>query len=809
MNDQTKIDQDRAERTEKLQGMGCKRKRVEDIRFTQGKGSYVDDLKLPGMLFGDFVRSPHAHARIKSIDTSRAKALPGVVAVLTAADLKPLGLHYMPTLAGDVQAVLAEEKVLFQNQEVAFVIAEDRYIASDATELVDVEYEALPCIVDPFKSMDPDAPILREDIQDKMVGAHGPRKHPNHIFEWTIGDKEATDAVFANADVTIKEMLVDHRTHPSPLETCQSVASFDKVKGELTLWGTFQAPHVIRTVVSLISGLPEHKIHVIAPDIGGGFGNKVGAYAGYVCSVVGSIVLGVPVKWVEDRMENLSTTSFARDYHMTTELAATKDGKIQAMRVHVLADHGAFDACADPSKWPAGFMNICTGSYDIPTAHLAVDGVYTNKASGGVAYRCSFRVTEAVFAIERAVELLAQKLGMDAAELRIKNFIKAEQFPYQSALGWEYDSGDYHTAMKKAMDTIGYKELREEQAKKREAFKRGETRELMGIGISFFTEIVGAGPSKNCDILGIAMFDSAEIRIHPTGSVIARMGTKSQGQGHETTYAQIIATEIGIPADDIMIEEGNTDTAPYGLGTYGSRSTPVAGAATAVAARKIKAKAQMIAAHMLEVHEGDLEWDVDRFRVKGLPEKFKTMKEIAWAAYNSPPPNMEPGLEAVNYYEPPNMTYPFGAYFCVMDIDVDTGVAKTRRFYALDDCGTRINPMIIEGQVHGGLTEAFACAMGQEIRYDEHGNVMGASFMDFFLPTAVETPHWETDHTVTPSPHHPIGAKGVGESPHVGGVPCFSNAVNDAYAFLGAGHIQMPHDAWRLWTVGQKLGLHT
>lgn len=808
MNQITPIDIDRAERTEKLQGMGCKRKRVEDIRFTQGKGNYVDDVKLPGMLFGDFVRSPHAHARIVSIDTSRAKALPGVIAVLTAADLKPLGLHYMPTLAGDVQAVLADEKVLFQNQEVAFVIAKDRYIASDATELVDVVYEALPCIVDPFQAMAPDAPILREDIKDKMTGAHGPRKHPNHIFEWTIGDRQATDDVFAQADVTIKEMFVDHRTHPSPLETCQSVASMDKVKGELTLWGTFQAPHVIRTVVSLISGLPEHKIHVIAPDIGGGFGNKVGAYAGYVCSVVGSIVLGVPVKWVEDRMENLSTTSFARDYHMTTELAATKDGKILAMRVHVLADHGAFDACADPSKWPAGFMNICTGSYDIPVAHLAVDGVYTNKASGGVAYRCSFRVTEAVFAIERAVEVLAQKLGMDAAELRIKNFIKAEQFPYHSALGWEYDSGDYHTAMKKAMDAIGYAQLREEQAAKRAAFSRGETRELMGIGISFFTEIVGAGPAKNCDILGIAMFDSAEIRIHPTGSIIARMGTKSQGQGHETTYAQIIATELGIPADDIMIEEGNTDTAPYGLGTYGSRSTPVAGAATAVAARKIKAKAQMIAAHMLEVHEGDLEWDVDRFRVKGLPEKFKTMKEIAWAAYNNPPPNLEPGLEAVNYYEPPNMTYPFGAYFCIMDIDVDTGVAKTRRFYALDDCGTRINPMIIEGQVHGGLTEAFACAMGQEIRYDEMGNVMGASFMDFFLPTAVETPRWETDFTVTPSPHHPIGAKGVGESPHVGGVPCFSNAVNDAYAFLDAGHIQMPHDAWRLWKVGERLGLH-
>ncbi|WP_372423967.1 aerobic carbon-monoxide dehydrogenase large subunit [Salinarimonas chemoclinalis] len=794
------------EREARLQGMGCKRKRVEDVRFTQGRGQYVDDLKLPGMLFGDFVRSTYAHARIRKIDASKALAMPGVKAVLTAADLKPLNLHYMPTLAGDVQAVLADEKVLFQGQEIAFVIAEDRYVAADAIELVEVEYEELAPLVDPFQAMADDAPLLREDIKDKLVGAHGPRKHHNHIFEWKIGDEAGTNAAFETADVTIKEMLSYHRTHPSPLETCQCVASMDKIRGELTLWGTFQAPHVIRTVASMLAGIPEHKVHVIAPDIGGGFGNKVGAYPGYICAVVASIVLGVPVKWVEDRMENLSATSFARDYHMTTELAATKDGTITAMRVHVLADHGAFDACADPSKWPAGFMNICTGSYDIPVAHLAVDGVYTNKAPGGVAYRCSFRVTEAVYAIERAIEILAQKLGMDSAELRMKNFIKAEQFPYNSALGWEYDSGDYHTAMRKALDAVGYDSLRAEQREKRAAFARGETREIMGVGLSFFTEIVGAGPTRNCDILGIGMFDSAEIRIHPTGGVIARMGTKSQGQGHETTYAQIIATELGIPADDIMIEEGNTDTAPYGLGTYGSRSTPVAGAATAVAARKIKAKAQMIAAHMLEVHHDDVEFDIDGFRLKGSPESRKSMKEIVWAAYNQPPPNMEPGLEAVSYYDPPNMTYPFGAYVCVMDIDVDTGVYKVRRFYALDDCGTRINPMIIEGQVHGGLTEAFAVAMGQEIRYDEQGNVMGASFMDFFLPTAVETPVWETDHTVTPSPHHPIGAKGVGESPHVGGVPCFSNAVNDAFAFLGSTHIQMPHDHWRIWKAARALG---
>jgi carbon-monoxide dehydrogenase large subunit len=404
------------------------------------------------------------------------------------------------------------------------------------------------------------------------------------------------------------------------------------------------------------------------------------------------------------------------------------------------------------------------------------------------------------------MDILAQKLGMDPAELRLKNFVKPEQFPYHSALGWEYDSGDYHTAMKKMMETTDYAALRKEQAEKRAAFKRGETREIMGLGVSFFTEIVGAGPSKNCDILGIAMFDSCEIRMHPTGAGIARVGSKSQGQGHETTWAQIIATEIGIPADNIMVEEGNTDTAPYGLGTYGSRSTPVAGAAIAMAARKIKAKAQMIAAYKLEVHEDDLEWDIDGFRVKGLPEKFVSMKDLCWAAYNSVPPGMEPGLEAVSYYDPPNMTYPFGAYLCVMDIDVDTGVYKIRRFYALDDCGTRINPMIIEGQVHGGLTEAFAIAMGQEIRYDDAGNVVTGSFMDFFMPTAVETPHWETDFTVTPSPHHPIGAKGVGESPNVGGVPAFSNAVNDAFAFLGSTHIQMPHDYWRNWRAAKQLG---
>ena len=802
------IAQTTAERTANLKGLGTARKRVEDVRFTQGKGNYVDDIALPGMLFGDFVRSPYAHARVVSVNKEAALATPGVLAVLTAEDLAPLGLHWMPTLAGDKQMVLADGKVLFQGQEVAFVVAEDRYIAADAIEKVEVEYEDLPVVVDPFKALEPDAPVLREDLAGKTEGAHGPRRHHNHIFTWEQGDEAATETVLAEAPVVAEEMIYYHRTHPCPLETCGCVASMDKVTGKLTLWGTFQAPHAVRTVTSLISGIAEHNIRVISPDIGGGFGNKVGVYPGYVCSIVASIVTGKPVKWVEDRMDNLMSTAFARDYWMQGKIAATRDGKITGLWCRVTADHGGFDACADPTKFPAGFFNICTGSYDIPVAYLAVDGVYTNKAPGGVAYRCSFRVTEAAYFIERMVDVLAQKLGMDPVELRLKNFIAKEQFPYQSALGWEYDSGDYHTAMEKALAAVDYAGLRREQQERLAAFERGETRSLMGIGVAFFTEIVGAGPVKNCDILGLGMFDSCEIRIHPTGSAIARLGTISQGQGHATTFAQILASEIGIPADDITIEEGDTDTAPYGLGTYGSRSTPVAGAATAMAGRKIRAKAQMIAAYLLEVHDDDVEWDVDRFAVKGQPERFKTMKEIAFAAYNQAIPGLEPGLEAVSYYDPPNMTYPFGAYVCVLDVDVDTGVCTVRRFYALDDCGTRINPMIIEGQVHGGLTEALAIAMGQEIAYDDLGNVTTGTLMDFFVPTAVETPHYETDWTTTPSPHHPIGAKGVGESPNVGGVPCFSNAVIDAFKPFGLTHAQMPHDHWRVWQIANRLGLH-
>jgi carbon-monoxide dehydrogenase large subunit len=776
-------------------GMGHSIKRKEDARFIRGKGTYVDDIQLPGMLYLDIVRSPFAHARITKIDPSKALAIPGVLAVITGETLAKYNLHWMPTLMSDTQMVLPVEKVMFQGQEVAAVLATDRYVAADGVEAVEVEYDPLPVVVDPFKALEPGAPVLRTDKKDKR---------DNHIWHWEVGDRAATDRAFDEAEVTVREQIYIPRIHVSSIETCGCVASFDKARDKLTVWMTTQAPHAIRTVFALVAGhvgLAEHKIQIISPDIGGGFGGKVPVYPGYVIAVAASVLTGKPVKWIEDRMENLQADSFARDYHITAELAGKKDGTLTALRVKTLADHGYTDAAANPSKFPAGLFSICTGSYGFNAAHVEVDAAYTNKPPGGIAYRCSFRVTEAVFAIERMVDIMAHQLGIDPAEFRRKNFIRPEQFPYRSALGWEYDSGNYHAALDLAMQKIGYAELRREQAERR---AKGE---LMGIGLSSFTEIVGAGPSKHFDILGLKMFDSCEIRVHPTGKAIARFGTKSQGQGHETTYAQIVAQELGIPAADITVEEGDTDTAPYGLGTYASRSTPVAGAAGAVAARKIRDKARKIAAHLLEAAEEDLVWEPGKFSVKGAPGKFKTIQEIAFAAYTNHPQGMEAGLEAVSYYDPPNLTFPFGSYICVVDIDKGTGEVKVRRFVAVDDCGNIINPMIVEGQIHGGLTMGLAPALFEEIQYDEQGNIQGGSFMDYLLPTAVETPRWETDKTCTPSPHHPLGAKGVGESATVGAPAAIANAVVDALWHLGVRHVDIPITPQKVWKLLRDHGV--
>ena len=774
-------------------GMGHSVKRKEDPRFIRGAGEYIDDLVLKDMLWLDIVRSPYAHATIKGIDASEALKIPGVLAVITGADLEKAGLHWMPTLAGDKQMVLPTDTVMYQSQEVAAIVATSRYIAADGVAAVLVDYEPLPVLVDPFKALEPDAPVLRPD--------RAADKQTNRIWHWESGDAAKADAALAAAEVRIAEDIYIPRIHVASIETCGCIADWNAVRGQLTLHMTSQAPHAIRTVLALVSGLPEQNIRVKTHDIGGGFGGKVPVYPGYVLAVVASLTVGKPVKWIEDRSENLQADSFARDYHIHAEMSATRAGKITGLKVRTIADHGYTDAAADPSKYPAGLFNVITGSYDFDNAFVEVDGVYTNKPPGGVAYRCSFRVTEAVHAIERMVDILAHEIGKDPAQLRMENFIRKEQFPYKTPTGWEYDSGDYAPALQKAMDMIDYAGLRREQAEKR---AKGE---LMGIGISSFTEIVGAGPSHDFDIIGLKMFDSCEIRVHPTGKVLARIGVQTQGQGHETTFAQIIAEELGFPVADIKIEYGDTDTAPYGLGTYASRSTPVGGAATAMAARKIQAKARKLAAHLLEASEEDLEWEPGKFSVKGSPDRFKTIQEIAFAAYTNHPQGMEAGLEAVDYYDPPNLTFPFGSYICVVDIDKGTGQVHIRRFVAVDDCGNIINPMIVDGQIHGGLTMGLAPSLYEAITYDELGNNLTGTFMDYLVPTAMETPAWEVAKTVTPSPHHPLGAKGVGESATVGAPPAIANAVVDALWHLGVRNIDIPITPQKVWAILHEKGI--
>jgi carbon-monoxide dehydrogenase large subunit len=771
-------------------------RRKEDARFIRGQGQFVDDIQLPGMLHGAILRSPLAHARIVSIDTAAAEAHPKVRAVITGQMLAGRKLAWMPTLSRDVQAVLATDKVRFQGQEVAFVVAEDRYSARDALELVNVEYEPLPVVIDARKALDQGAQVIRDDLDGKQ---------DNHIFDWEAGDQAATNAVFAAADIVVAQDMLYPRSHPAPLETCGTVADMDKVTGKLTVWSTTQAPHVHRTLYALVAGLPEHKIRIISPDIGGGFGNKVPIYPGYLCAVVGSILTGQPVKWVEDRSENLMSTSFARDYHMHGELAATKDGKILGLRATVLADHGAFNGSAQPTKFPAGFFHIFTGSYDLKAAHCRVTGVYTNKAPGGVAYSCSFRITEAVYLVERLVDVLAYELGLDAGELRMKNLLRPEQFPYTCATGWEYDSGDYPRALQVAMDIAGYPELRREQAEKR---ARGEH---MGIGLSFFTEGVGAGPRGHMDILGLGMADGADLRVHPTGKAVLGISCQTQGQGHETTFAQIVAQELGMSCDDVEVVHGDTDRTPFGLGTYGSRSTPVSGAAAVIVARKVRERARIVASAMLEVSPADLEWEDGRWQVRGDPDKARNIAEIAMAAHSSLelPDGVEGHLDASTVYNPPNLTYPFGAYICVTDVDIGTGEVKIRRFIAVDDCGVRINPMIVEGQVHGGLADGVGMALMQVIAFDEAGNCLGGSFMDYLLPTSMECPSWELGQTVTPSPHHPIGAKGVGESATVGSPPAIVNSVLDAIKPFGVRHADMPLTPANVWSAIQGRPLRT
>jgi len=768
----------------KIGGLGSSRQRVEDARFIRGRGNYIDDLKLPGMLHMEILRSPLAHARIISIDTSAAWAIPGVRLVLTGEMAAQRNLAWMPTLSYDTQAVLATDKVRFQGQEVACVVADDPYIAKDACEAIVVEYEPLPVIVNPIQSLAPDAPLIRDDKEGQT---------DNVCYRWEVGDKQGTDRAFAQADHISRLKLHYPRSHPSPIECCGSVADYNAATGKLTVYMTTQAPHIIRAAVALVAELPEHMIRIVSPDLGGGFGNKVPVYPGYVCSILGSILTGKPVKWIEDNFGNLISTGFGRDMYLDSELALRKDGKILAVRFHADTDQGAFFSDAQPSKFKIGLVHSAFACYDIPVGHITARGAYTNKAPGGVAYRCSFRVTEAMFFQERMIQAAAADLGMDQAQFRRINLRRADDFPARTPFGFLVDSGQYHKCLQLGLDAIGYEDFKREQAQARSRGRR------LGIGISTMTEPLGAGNSREYDILGIKMFDSAELRVHPTGKAILRTGAKTQGQGHETTWAQIVSHELGIPADDVIVEEGDTDTAPFGMGTYASRSTPVAGAAVSMVARKVRAKARKLAAHLLEVSEEDIEWELGRFYVRGAARRGVTIQECAMAAYTNMPDGMEPGLENNAYYDPPNLTWPFACYIATVEVDPETGVWDVLRVVAVDDCGVRINPMIVEGQIMGGLAEAYAMANMQFMTYDADGNMIGANYIDYLLPTAWETPGFELHEVVTPCPHHPIGAKGVGECAAVGGPAAFVNAVMNALEDTGVRNIDMPVLPDRVW----------
>ncbi|HEU5002963.1 MAG TPA: aerobic carbon-monoxide dehydrogenase large subunit [Actinomycetota bacterium] len=764
-------------------GLGASRKRVEDARFIRGKGNYIDDFKLPGMLHMETLRAPIAHARITSLDTSKAWMTPGVHLVVTGEMAAQHNLAWMPTLSYDTQAVLVTDKVRFQGQEIACVVADDPYIAKDACEAITVEYDPLPPIVNPQQALAPGAPIIRDDKAGQTN---------NICYTWEVGDKENTERVFADPNLQIVSQDIYYpRTHACPIECNAIISDYNSATGKLTIYLTTQAPHIIRTAVALVAELPEHMIRVIAPDLGGGFGNKVPVYPSYVIAILASILLTRPVKWIEDKTGNLISSSFARDIYFHCDAAIRKDGKIQAVRIHADTDNGGFFSDAQPTKFKIGLFHSIFGCYDIPYGYMTAQGHYTNKAPGGVAYRCSFRITESMLFQERFMQTCAYEIGMDQAEFRRVNFVR--EFPHRTTFGFLLDSGDYDKCLDLGLEKIDYYGFLERQ---KQARSQGR---LLGIGISTMSEPLGAGNSREYDIIGIKMFDSAELRVHPSGKAVLKIGSKTQGQGHETTFAQIVTHELGIPADDILVQHGDTDNTPFGMGTYASRSTPTAGAATAMVSRKVRAKAKKLAAHLLEVSEEDVEWELGRFYVRSAPNRGVTIQDCAFAAYTNMPDGLEPGLENNAYYDPPNMTWPFDVYITTVEVDPDTGEWDVLKFIGVDDCGVRINPMIVEAQLHGGLAEAFAMAYHQMITFDSQGNCIGANYMDYMIPTAWETPHFELYEVVTPSPHHPIGCKGIGECGCVGGPAAFVNAVVDAIAHLGVRNIDMPCLSSRVW----------
>lgn len=761
--------------------VGARVRRREDPRLVRGLAHYVDDIDLPNTLHVAILRSPYAHARIKAIHVEEALRRPGVVAVITGKDIRDqVGMvpvaSQNPTLRIPQHPILAVDKVCFVGEGVAAVVGEDRYTARDAVDLIQVDYEPLPVVSDPEKALAPGSPVIHSEWPDNVA------------FRWALKQGDLPRA-FKEAHKIVKQRLVHQRLAPIALEPRGILARYLPGEKELTLWSSTQIPHLLKTQLSLMLKLPENRVRVIAPEVGGGFGSKLNVYAEE--GLLGHLALKLnrPVKWIEGRRENIQATIHGRGQVGEAEVAVKKDGSILGLQYKVIADIGAYHQLLTPGIPPLTGLML-SGSYKIPAIGIEVTGIFTNKMATD-AYRGAGR-PEATYVVERMMDRVAQELGIDPVKSRQKNFPKPKEFPFKTATGLLYDSGNYQAALDKALKLVGYEKWRREQKKLR---KKGR---YLGIGLSTYVEICAMGPSAAMPAGG---WESGAVRVEPTGKVTVLTGASPHGQGQETSFAQIAADELGMDLDDVTVIHGDTAVVPSGIGTFGSRATAVGGTAVLQAAQKVMEKAREIAAHILEADPEDLLFSEGKFSVKGVPKKGITIQQIALEAHLATklPKKMEPGLSASSVFEPSNFTFPFGTHVCVVEVDPRSGGVKIKKYVAVDDCGKVINPLLVDGQIHGGIAQGLGQALYEEVVYDDNGQLITGSLMDYALPRAGDLPRFDLARTETPTPVNPLGAKGVGEAGTIGSTPAVVNAVVDALAPFGVTHIDMPLKPEKIW----------
>ena len=774
--------------------LGSSIKRREDPRFITGRGNYTDDLKLPGLTHAAFVRSPHANAKIRRIDTSKAAKAPGVVAIFTGKDMTgvnslPCG-WLLPELKIPAHMPLATDAARYVGDPVAVVIAESQAAASDAADLVAVDWEVLPSVTATEKAAAKGAPQIHEVAPGNVA------------FHWQIGDGAATDAAFKSAAVTVKKRIVNQRLVANAMEPRACVARYDDATGDWTLWVTSQNPHVHRLLMTaFVLGIPEHKVRVIAPDVGGGFGSKIFLYNEETVCTWATRQIKRPIRWTASRREAFQTDAHGRDHVTDAEVALSRDGKFLGLRVKTTANLGAYLSTFAPAVPTYLYGTLLNGVYEFGAIHAEVTGVFSNTTPVD-AYRGAGR-PEACYLLERMVDAAAAALKMDPADIRKKNFIPKFDNGYQTKVALQYDSGNYGAAFDKLLAMLDYRKFRTEQAAAR---AKGR---LTGIGFSTYIEACSIAPSKVVGSLGAqaGLWESGKVQVHPTGKVSVFTGSHSHGQGHETTMAQLVADHLGIPMDDVEIVHGDTGRVPFGMGTYGSRSASVGGTAIVMSLNKIKEKGKKIAAHLLEANPKDMDYVNGQFVVKGSPQKAIPFGQIALTAYvpHNYPEGVEPGLEETSFYDPANFCFPFGAHACVVEVDPDTGHVTILRYLAVDDVGNVINPMIVDGMVHGGIAQGVAQALWEGAVYDESsGQLVSGSMMDYTLPKADMLPFYETDRTETPTPVNPLGVKGAGETGTIASTPAVVNAVVDALSGLGVDHIDtMPLTPERVWKTAQ------